>query len=699
MNKALNFIEKLKNPSDEFSPIPFWFLNDELNDEEIVRQLRAFKEKGVCGVVLHPRIGIPESIAYMSDEFMHYITTAVETAAELDMKIVLYDEAMYPSGSACGLVAAANPLFASQCIILTDDDGEGKLIAKTSDGKYIMQVASNGRIRGIHYGQDDGEPNAPLASDLLSPEAVAKFIEITHERYYSVLKDYFGSTIIGFFTDEPSALGRNPRSGSFAWTWGFEDVIEALGGDLGELEGLFTGEDNHTVRLYRKAVFERENDVYYSALSSWCEDHGIALMGHPHRGDDIECERFFHIPGQDVVLRWICPEKGGLAGGVESAQAKCSSDAARIFGRRRNMNECYGACCKDDIPWNFSGGDLKWYTDWLGVRGVNMFIPHAFYYSVDGKRKDERPPDVGPNNIWWKYFGTISTYIRRISYLMTDSRNTARVCVLCENRNMPVEQVAQFYENQVEFNYVPYSAVSDSLIKDGKLCIGDNTYEYVSCDVKNRLPMLKKADSIEDIPYRDIYTEEKCPDLRCTHIVKDGVDAFFLTNEGEEDICTMAAVPVACGLISMDLWTGDVRRISCVDKGDRTEFRLSLGRCESILIVADSDSEARMLPEVDKRYVEADFELVEENGEEFAKTYRAMVTCADTDNLYLRVRGEEMAECFVNGEFAGFSLWNEHEFYISPYLVQGDNIVEIKMTGSAVNRFTDYRTEYGLTEV
>lgn len=699
MNKALNFIEKLKNPSDEFSPIPFWFLNDELNDEEIVRQLRAFKEKGVCGVVLHPRIGIPESIAYMSDEFMHYITTAVETAAELDMKIVLYDEAMYPSGSACGLVAAANPRFASQCIILTDDDREGKLIAKTSDGKYIMQVASNGRIRGIHYGQDDGEPNAPLASDLLSPEAVAKFIEITHERYYSVLKDYFGSTIIGFFTDEPSALGRNPRSGSFAWTWGFEDVIEALGGDLGELEGLFTGEDNHTVRLYRKAVFERENDVYYSALSSWCEDHGIALMGHPHRGDDIECERFFHIPGQDVVLRWICPEKGGLAGGVESAQAKCSSDAARIFGRRRNMNECYGACCKDDIPWNFSGGDLKWYTDWLGVRGVNMFIPHAFYYSVDGKRKDERPPDVGPNNIWWKYFGTISTYIRRISYLMTDSRNTARVCVLCENRNMPVEQVAQFYENQVEFNYVPYSAVSDSLIKDGKLCIGDNTYEYVSCDVKNRLPMLKKADSIEDIPYRDIYTEEKCPDLRCTHIVKDGVDAFFLTNEGEEDICTMAAVPVACGLISMDLWTGDVRRISCVDKGGRTEFRLSLGRCESILIVADSDSEARMLPEVDKRYVEADFELVEENGEEFAKTYRAMVTCADTDNLYLRVRGEEMAECFVNGEFAGFSLWNEHEFYISPYLVQGDNIVEIKMTGSAVNRFTDYRTEYGLTEV
>ena len=452
MTKAYNLIEKLKNPPAEFSPIPFWFLNDDLNDDEIVRQLTDFCEKGVGGVVLHPRIGIPESISYLSDEFMHYISTAVETAAKLDMKIVLYDEAMYPSGSAHGLVVEANRRFASQCIILADCADEGKVIARTRSGKYIVQVESGGRIRGIHFGEDDGEPGAPLAGDLLSEEAVAKFIEITHERYYSVLKDYFGTTIIGFFTDEPSALGRAARAGAFAWTWGFEDVISALGGDPAELEGLFTGDENATVKLYKKAVFERENDIYYNALSSWCENHGIALMGHPHRGDDIECERFFHIPGQDVVLRWVCPEKGGLEGGAESAQAKCSSDAAKIFGRRRNSNECYGACCRDDLPWNFSGGDLKWYTDWLGVRGVNMFIPHAFYYSVEGKRKDERPPDVGPNNIWWKYFGTISTYMKRISCLMTDSRNMARVCVLCENRNMPVEQVAQFYENQIEFN-------------------------------------------------------------------------------------------------------------------------------------------------------------------------------------------------------------------------------------------------------
>ena len=82
-------IDEILHPDREFTPIPFWFLNDELSDEEIVRQLTDFCDKGVYGVVLHPRIGIPESIPYLSDGFMHYIRVAVETAAKSD-KIFLF---------------------------------------------------------------------------------------------------------------------------------------------------------------------------------------------------------------------------------------------------------------------------------------------------------------------------------------------------------------------------------------------------------------------------------------------------------------------------------------------------------------------------------------------------------------------------------------------------------------------------------
>jgi len=57
-----------------------------------------------------------------------------------------------------------------------------------------------------------------------------------------------------------------------------------------------------------------------------------------------------------------------------------------------------------------------------------------------------------------------------------------------------------------------------------------------------------------------------------------------------------------------------------------------------------------------------------------------------------------MVECYVNGIFCGVSLWNKHEFYLSPYLKKGVNTIELKVTGSAVNRFTSHRVDYGLTD-
>ena len=91
-----------------------WFWNAHLNEQEIIRQIHDFKDKGVDGFVIHPRIGIPKEIGYLSDRFMELVECAVKEAALLDMKAVLYDEGMYPSGSANGMVVRSNPKFASR---------------------------------------------------------------------------------------------------------------------------------------------------------------------------------------------------------------------------------------------------------------------------------------------------------------------------------------------------------------------------------------------------------------------------------------------------------------------------------------------------------------------------------------------------------------------------------------------------------
>ena len=109
--------EKIKlefyQPSAEFSPMPFWFWNDALDESEIIRQIHDYRSKGVMGFVIHPRVGIPDDLGYLDERFMGYVKLAVSEAARNEMKVILYDEGMYPSGSAHGEVVAGNPEFAT----------------------------------------------------------------------------------------------------------------------------------------------------------------------------------------------------------------------------------------------------------------------------------------------------------------------------------------------------------------------------------------------------------------------------------------------------------------------------------------------------------------------------------------------------------------------------------------------------------
>ena len=111
-----NLRAEFLSPADEFSPMPFWFWNDELTEDEITRQIEDFHAHGVAGFVIHPRKGLPGSIPYLSDRYMHFVRHGVEEAARRGMQVVLYDEAMYPSGAAHGMVVAENPAWASRCL-------------------------------------------------------------------------------------------------------------------------------------------------------------------------------------------------------------------------------------------------------------------------------------------------------------------------------------------------------------------------------------------------------------------------------------------------------------------------------------------------------------------------------------------------------------------------------------------------------
>ncbi|MHB1484908.1 MAG: glycosylhydrolase-like jelly roll fold domain-containing protein [Saccharofermentanales bacterium] len=631
----IDFMIQLNEPAEEFTPIPMWFWNDNLEQSEIRRQIKDFYDHEIYGFMIHPRMGIPRDIPYLSDVYMDYIEYAVEMAEEYGMKVYLYDEAMYPSGSAHGQVVEADPRFAAQVLVRRPAiDGKVDLMpfekliymkisqksSEESGTVAFIQTRSGGKIRGIHFGEDSSEPGAPAAADLLNPDSTACFIRLTHERYYARLARYFGSTVLAFFTDEPSLTGRGMMEGKIPWTDGMLEICIKNGILPDDLDALFScdsGTDKLIREKYAAICQSRLSETYYEPISRWCSQHEIALTGHPSHSDDIGLLKYFQIPGQDLVLRRIDPENDTALTGRDSTLAKCAADAARHAGRRRNAVECFGCCVRNNpsTGWDLPPEDMKWYIDWMSIRGVNLFFPHAFYYSLNGKRAYERPPDVGPAQTWWSEYSIWSRYMRRISCLMTDSVSLTEIAVLCTGSHMPYKVTRPLYENQLDFNYLEERYLTDEKLFITVEGLEVGNYRYTTIIVED--PSIFSSETLKvlgecalkgiKVLYPDLHdfvwiqmlidkvpvrTVSHRPDLRLTCQKKNGYQAVLLVNEGRSELCFELDCSLPGYPILWDPWIGSFYRLDFTRLTDeKIRIPLQLKFRQSLVIIFTENDE------------------------------------------------------------------------------------------------------------
>ena len=94
--------ELFLHPTSEYRGAPFWSWNDELEKEELCRQIDEFHEMGFGGFVMHPRSGL--KTPYLGKDFMDCVRSCGDKAKENRMLAWLYDEDRYPSGFAGGFV-------------------------------------------------------------------------------------------------------------------------------------------------------------------------------------------------------------------------------------------------------------------------------------------------------------------------------------------------------------------------------------------------------------------------------------------------------------------------------------------------------------------------------------------------------------------------------------------------------------------
>jgi len=583
------------NPPHEFSIMPFWFWNDTLRDEEIVRQIADFEVHGVYGFVIHPRIGLPENVKWLSTELIHAMNVAISEASRRKMYVVLYDEGMYPSGSSSGQVVARNPNHAAHGLAKIDlKPGE---TLKLPEGKKLITVIdrpggervaivdqpSGGNIRGLHYigeGSSQIKEESPPAGDILNPDAVTSFMELVYSRYAKEFGKYFGTTVLGIFTDEPSPLGRGVARGIVPGNASLLPQIKhILGYDITPfLADLWYNDtpDSKKHRIdYNSAINICLEENYYKRLGNWCREHGISLMGHPAGSMDIGAERYFQIPGQDLVWRYVEPGTKALEG-QHSTMAKCASSAMLHLGLRRNANELYGAY-GHDLTYN----EMEWLANWCFVRGQNFLIPHAFYYSIRGPRFDERPPDVGPNASWWSKYKQYADACRRLSWINTDSKQICEIAILCEAAFLPDKSAKICYQHQADFNYLEIRHLwEDAKIDSKGVHIAGMNYSIIVIDSlsdipSKAIPLLKilarngrliinensgfstlfkgavvyqthdnLISSIDKKILPDLALISPSENIRYRHVVKGSDHYYIIFNEGEIDVSTKLIIPV-----------------------------------------------------------------------------------------------------------------------------------------------------------
>lgn len=421
-------LEQLKagfaEPSIDFAPIPFWFLNAETDHAEYTRQLTLMKAAGVGGVVLHARLG--HTAEYLSAEWLGGIRHCVEECARLGLKAWLYDEDNFPSGYAGGAVLAQYPAGRAKCLAMDAEPVEGdELVAEVGGHRFVQ------RLTPWHpaYSED-------WYVDLMDPQVIPLFLRVNHDVYAEALGDLLGSTVTAIFTDEPGFYNHfyDCAPGTVVWTPDLpEQFKQRMGYDLlDKLPALFMDTEGcrRVRRDFYRVVSALMAERFYAPIKAWCHAHGVESVGHVNNEEllvdhaRLNADFFTAMDGLDMPGLDIIFIKQDYRRAPDSIVPKLTASTAHVRGKTQVMSETYGAA-----GWDLAPGEMRQIADWLAVRGVTRIVPHAFYQSTEDFRYHECPPSLFFQSPHWPYVPALLKYLTRQCWVLEGTRPTAPVAV------------------------------------------------------------------------------------------------------------------------------------------------------------------------------------------------------------------------------------------------------------------------------
>ena len=499
----------------------------------------------------------------------------VKAARDRGMKVWILDDKHFPTGYAAGLIPKKYPHLrkwqlleehvdvagpAPHRALLITQPGEDEVLigayayprtenTEALDGTFV-DLTDRVKGRYIYWDVPEGvwrvvalfkSRRGTQQKDyihLIDPESVHVLIEAVYEPHYAHYRDDFGTTIAGFFSDEPS-LGNDVLWGDapismyeyrvghpgLALPWTDEllsRLNEAMGRDVrGLLMGLWYDMGEITPRLrvaYMDVLTALWREHFSYQLGNWCRDHGVEYIGHiiedknAHARTGCSGGHYFRsldgqdMAGIDVVLHQIMP---GLAHYQYSMICATRTSDPEFFhyvlGRLaaslshvnprmkgRAMCEIFGA-----YGWAEGVPMMRQLMDHMLVRGVNYFVPHAF-------SPDYPDPDCPPHfngggcNPGFSGFSKLMRYTNKVTHLLEGGTEIVSAAILYHaeaewsGRDYMLSQkpAKALYDRQLNYDIVPIDTVMNDMTvdPDGALRVGDMRYPALIVPYASYLP-------------------------------------------------------------------------------------------------------------------------------------------------------------------------------------------------------------------
>ncbi len=492
-------------PDRAFRGVPFWALNGKLSEPAMRDEIRSFREMGFGGFFFHSRTGL--TTPYLSDEWFHFFGIALDEAQKCGLKVWIYDEDRWPSGTAGGSVTRDARYRVRYLVCRQDDEVDGtpcvgRFAACFADGvlqNYRRLADGDAPCPGEtlltfhrHLGDDDPWFNGSCYLDTLNPLAVKAFVEATHEAYFRRFGQYFGNIIAGFFSDEPN-FNSFPGGKTLPWTDDFDKTFQSVYHyDLVDrLPELFFTTPSAVVQTridFRNHLTARFDAAFGKTIGDWCKAHGVVFTGHLLGEDTLSkmarnvgsAMRFYctmQMPGIDLLTEHAL---------VFNTVKQCVS-SARQNGQVRRLTECYGC-----TGWDFSFAGYRALGEWQYALGINFRCLHHALYTLQGDAKRDYPASIATQSPWAKQFRAVEDHFARLGAALAPGKEVCHTLVIHPAESAfgrivgtaePAENDAlvaltnQLLSHQIDFDFGDEEILSRSgAIADRELVVGAASY-------------------------------------------------------------------------------------------------------------------------------------------------------------------------------------------------------------------------------